>query len=361
VTRAPALLVLFLFVALVLPACTGEDEPAATGPAQASQTTTGSGAADTNADSSSSDGPGGLEDVPEIVQDVLPSVVAILVETEQGTGGGSGVIWSEDGTIVTNDHVVATATDVQVVFASGERVDAEVRATDPQTDLAIVQVDRDGLPPATFSDSFPAVGSLAIAMGSPLGFQNTVSAGIISGLHRILPADPGGAALMTDLIQTDAAISPGNSGGALVDGEGEVIGINEAYIPPSSGAVAIGFAIPAPIVTDTVEELIANGEASHAFLGIQPAPLTPQIAERFNIETETGVVVLDLVAGSAAEAAGLEPGDVIVLIGDREIAQVEDLFAVIQASDPGETVTVTVLRGGDRREFDVTFADRPPS
>lgn len=338
--------------ALTLAACSSDDEPRES----ATVTTTVTSAEV----STPATGGGGLDAVPDIVERVAPSVVAILVETPQGSGSGSGVILSEDGTIVTNDHVVDGATNVEVVFASGERVDAEVLAGDAQTDLAVVKVDREGLPAAKFNTDVPRVGSLAIAIGSPLGFQNSVSAGIISGLNRILPAGQN-AAPQVDLIQTDAAISPGNSGGALVDGSGQVIGINEAYIPPSTGAVAIGFAIPSSVVTDTVEELIDDGEASLAFLGVQPAPLTPELAQQFGLDVETGVVVLDVVEGSAAEQAELQPGDVIIRIADREIAGVEDLFAELRNRDAGETVTVTVVRDGEEQQIEVTFAERPQS
>lgn len=340
--------------ALALAGCTGDDG-SSEGATTVTRTVTSGAPA-----SSNGGGDGGRASIPDLVDRVAPSVVALLVETPQGSGSGSGVIWSEDGTIVTNDHVVDGATNVEVVFASGERVDAEVLAGDAQTDLAVVQVDREGLPAATFNTTVPRVGSLAIAIGSPLGFQNSVSAGIISGLNRILPAGQN-AAPQVDLIQTDAAISPGNSGGALVDGSGEVIGINEAYIPPSTGAVAIGFAIPGSVVTDTVEELINDGEASLAFLGVQPAPLTPELAQQFGLDVETGVVVLDVVEGSAAEQAELQPGDVIVRIADREIASVEDLFAELRNRDAGETVTVTVVRDGEEQQVEVTFAERPQS
>lgn len=344
--------VLAAVAALTLAACSGDDEPRES----ATVTTT----VTTAQVATPATGGGGRDAIPDIVDRVAPSVVALLVETPQGSGSGSGVIWSEDGTIVTNDHVVDGATNVEIVFASGERVDAEVLAGDAQTDLAVVQVDRDGLPAATFNTDVPRVGSLAIAIGSPLGFQNSVSAGIISGLNRILPAGQN-AAPQVDLIQTDAAISPGNSGGALVDGSGRVIGINEAYIPPSTGAVAIGFAIPASVVTDTVEELINDGEASLAFLGVQPAPLTPELAQQFGLDVETGVVVLDVVEGSAAEQAELQPGDVVVRIADRKIASVEDLFAELRNRDAGETVTVSIVRDGEEQEVEVTFAERPQS
>ncbi|HZB59845.1 MAG TPA: trypsin-like peptidase domain-containing protein, partial [Actinomycetota bacterium] len=171
-------------------------------------------------------------DIPGVVRKVEPSVVTIA--HDQGTG--SGVVWSKDGVVVTNAHVVGDVERVEVAFFDGRRADGRVRATDPDTDLAVVDVERGDLQPATFQKTLPAVGELAVAMGSPLGFQNTITAGIISGLHREIPGSAEqGIRSLVDLIQTDAAISPGNSGGALVNGQGEVVGINVAYIPPEQG------------------------------------------------------------------------------------------------------------------------------
>ena len=160
-----------------------------------------------------------FERIPEIVQRVSPSIVTVMVRTAQGQALGSGVIWDSNGTIVTNNHVVEGATSVRVVFASGTTVTAHVKGTDPVYDLAVVTVDKQGLPAATFASSLPEVGEAAIAMGSPLGFENTVTAGIVSALHRSIPSG-GRAPGLVDLIQTDAPISPGNSGGGLLDASG---------------------------------------------------------------------------------------------------------------------------------------------
>lgn len=183
-------------------------------------------------------------DIPGIVASVEGSVVAILTDA----GEGSGVVWSEDGLVVTNFHVIAQAGEVAVAFADGERSPAEVLEVAPRSDLAILRTERTGLPAATFSRDLPEIGELALAIGNPLGFENTVTAGIVSGLHRTIPGSAAQTLALVDLIQTDAPISPGNSGGALVDAAGEVMGINVAYIPPNPqqgrGAVSIGFAIP---------------------------------------------------------------------------------------------------------------------
>ncbi|MGH9231326.1 MAG: S1C family serine protease [Acidimicrobiales bacterium] len=293
--------------------------------------------------------------IPDVVREVEPSVVAILTDR----GEGSGVIWDQDGTIVTNHHVVAQATDPEVAFADGKRSPADLVASDPITDLAVLSADRDGLPAAEPARTLPEVGELAIAIGNPLGFENTVTAGIVSGLHRSIPGSARTTPALVDLIQTDAPISPGNSGGALVDADGRIIGINVAYIPPAARAVSIGFAIPAPTVRDVVGQLLDDGDVSHAFLGIRPAPLTPEIASRLGADVDAGVVVLDVVSGGPAEDAGMTPGDVITAIDDQQIDTVEDLLATLRDHAPGDEITVAVAREGDTVELTVTLTDRP--
>jgi serine protease DegQ len=296
--------------------------------------------------------------IPAIVDAVAPSIVAVLVSSGQGEGEGSGVVWSGDGVVVTNDHVVSGAQDVVVALASGERVPATVEASDPITDLAVLRVDREGLPAAEFAEELPAVGELAVAMGNPLGFENTVTAGIVSGLHRSIPSG-GQTPALVDLIQTDAAISPGNSGGALVGTDGTVMGINVAYIPPQAQAVAIGFAIPAPTVVDVVAQLLEEGEVSHAFLGVRPAPLSPQLAQQAGLDTEEGVAVLAVIEGSGAEEAGLEPGDVIVTADGEPLRSVEDLFETLRDRNPGDRLELEIVRDGDRQAITVELTGRP--
>ena len=298
-----------------------------------------------------------FERIPLIVQRVAPSIVTIFVQTAQGQAEGSGVIWEPGGRIVTNNHVVAGATQLQVVFASGARVAAHVKATDPLYDLAVVTVDRTGLPSATFATRLPQVGQLAIAIGSPLGFANTVTSGIVSALHRSIPSG-GQAPGLVDLVQTDAPISPGNSGGALVNANGQVIGINVAYIPPQAQAVSIGFAIPAPTVVDDVRQLIAKGKAVHAFLGIQPAEVTPEIARQFGLGVTSGALVQEVVPNSAAARAGLRQGDVIVAFGGQRVHSVEDLQAALRRHKPGDRVPVTVWRNGKNVRIEVTLSGR---
>ena len=295
-------------------------------------------------------------DIPALVGKVEPAVVTI----SHDQGSGSGVVWSKDGVVVTNAHVVGEVRQVEVAFFDGRRADGRVRATDPDTDLAVVDVERDDLQPATFQKTLPAVGELAVAMGSPLGFQNTITAGIISGLHREIPGSAQqGIRSLVDLIQTDAAISPGNSGGALVNAEGQVVGINVAYIPPEQGAVAIGFAIPGATAVDVVGQLLRNGRATHSYLGINPNQVTREIAAQLGLDQARGVVVLEVVEGSPAAEADVRPGDVITSMDDAGIDTVEDLFSELRQRRPGTQARMTIIRNGRSQEVTVTLADRP--
>ena len=297
--------------------------------------------------------PGSVPSIPDLVDQLQPSVVSIALEG----GEGSGVIIGENE-IVTNNHVVQENPTVQVVLASGRRLEATVEARDEFTDLALLTVEGADLPPARFADSLPRVGELAIAIGNPLGFEKTVTAGIISGLHRAIPAGAAQTPALVDLIQTDAPISPGNSGGALLNGRGEVVGINVAYIPPQTGSVALGFAIPAGTVTSVIEQLRTSGRARHPFLGVGPGELTPQIAEQLGIDAEAGVLVLEVTSGSGADRAGLREGDVIVGWKGEPVATVEDLLTKIRASEPGETVEIEYIRNDERHTTEARLGER---
>ncbi|WP_247827498.1 S1C family serine protease [Arthrobacter antioxidans] len=352
--RTP-LIALMCALLLGVTGCTDTNGDDAAAPSQmqggtgspSSGTDTGTGAARSGAEEDMG--------IPDIVEAVQPSVVTIF--TEEGLG--SGVIYTEDGLILTNEHVIRGNEDVEVAFADGQRVSGTVEAADTVSDLALVQADRSDLPAATFQADLPRIGELAVVIGSPLGFENTATAGIVSGLHREIPGSAATSQSLVDLIQTDAAISPGNSGGAVVNGQGEIMGISEAYIPPSQGAVALGFAIPASIATEVAEELRADGTADHAFMGLAPGPLTPRIAEQLNLEDTTGVVVLSVPPGGPADDAGIRPGDIITRIGDEEISAPEDLLAALRQHDPGDTVPVQLRRDATTRTVDVTLADRP--
>jgi serine protease Do len=222
---------------------------------------------------------------------------------------------------------------------------------DRSTELAVIKVDRGNLPAAIFSDDNDlAVGELAVAIGSPSGFQSTVTAGIISGLNREVPARLTGGQqdqALIDLIQTDAPISPGSSGGALANRDGEVVGINVAYLPPQqTGAESIGFAIPADTVTSVADQLIDNGRVSNPFLGIRYRDLTPEIAEQFSLSAANGVIIIEVEPRSPADAAGLRREDAITALGSTRIEDSGDLLGALRDYRPGDTVTLTVVRGG---------------
>jgi S1-C subfamily serine protease len=336
-------------VAAVLGACGSASTPTPT------TTTAGTSPAATQAAESSSR-------IPQIVQRVQPSIVTIFAEQNTGQaeasqGVGSGVIYRSDGIILTNHHVVANASRLQVALADGNRVPGRVIATDPDTDLAVIRVERDRLPAAEFQKALPQVGELAVVLGSPLGFEKTVTAGIVSGLHRAIPGSASETRALVDLIQTDAAISPGNSGGAMVDASGRVLGISVAYVPPQQGAVAVGFAIPAATATRVAEELLQNGRVRHAYLGLQPAALTPEIARELHVAG--GALVYAVAPDGPAAKAGIRPGDVMTAVGAQKIASIEELFAALRQHDPGERVAITYVRDGETRSAQAQITDRP--
>lgn len=341
-----------LVTSLTLAGCTATDEAA-----QDSAPPADSTAEATEENNDAAGAPAAeVADIPRIIDDVQPSVVTIFLERG---GLGSGVIYSEDGLILTNEHVVRGAEEVQVAFADGQRVSGTVVATDAVTDLALVQADRTGLPPAEFQTELPEVGELAIVIGSPLGFENTATAGIISGLHREIPGSATNSQSLVDLVQTDAAISPGNSGGALVNARGQVVGISEAYIPPQAGAVSLGFAIPAGTAVEVAEELLEDGSAEHAFLGVAPRTVTPQIAQQLGVSVEQGVAVLAVEEGSPAEEAGIRTGDIMVALDGEPLASSEQLLARLRGFNPGETVTAELMREGETAEVEITLGERP--
>lgn len=351
--RLPALVALLLLAGSAS-ACTGSDEnpPAASG-----SSTAPAAEAVATAAAALASMPAGFADIPDVVARVDPSVVTVVVA---GRGLGSGVVYRTGGIIVTNAHVIAGARQVEVELADGTRVPAQVVAADEDTDLAVLRAERKNLPAATFQPVQPRVGELVMAMGSPLGFQNSVTAGIVSGLGREIPdaAAQGGRALV-DLMQTDAAISPGNSGGALVNARGEIVGINEAYIPPSVGAVNLGFAIPAATVIDVVDQLLATGSAVHPYLGVNTTTLTREIAEYLGLAVDEGVLVTGIPREGPATAAGIRPGDVMVAFNDRDVRTQEAFLGELRGVKPGQRVTVKVQRGDETVTLPVTIGRRP--
>jgi serine protease Do len=295
-------------------------------------------------------GPIAVPSAADVVARVAPSVVTVRT----GNGVGSGVVYQPD-VVITNQHVVGRARDVTINYADGTSSDGTVLAVDEVTDLAVIRTARGGLPVPEYHTELPRPGDPVLAIGSPLGFEGTVTSGIVSALNRQIPGSATESSALVDLIQVDAAISPGNSGGALLDAAGRVIGINQAYIPPAAGAVSLGFAIPAATVVDIADQLLADGSATHPVLGVSVTRLTPEIGSAFGIDTESGALVARVLPGGPAAAAGMQPGDVVVALGDQEVGSVEDLLGALRATEPGQQTTVTIERGGERRQLSVTI------
>ncbi|MCW3011533.1 MAG: HtrA2 peptidase [Solirubrobacterales bacterium] len=273
---------------------------------------------------------------------------------DDGTATGSGFVVDADGTIVTNAHVVGESKDVTVRFdEDDEPVRAQVRGTDPSTDIAVLKIDPEAaggrvqpLPLAKEGDV--NVGDTALAIGNPFGLERTATAGIVSATGRQIEA-PNGFSI-AGAIQTDAPINPGNSGGPLLDGEGRVLGVNSQILTGgANGNVGIGFAVPSTTVADVLPELKAGRRITRPYLGVQSS-------ER---PSGAGALVADVVEGGPGARGGLRARDVIVQVGDTEVARPDDVAAAIEGRKPGDVVPVTVLRGGERRTLDVRLGTRP--
>jgi S1-C subfamily serine protease len=301
--------------------------------------------------------PGGSS-VADVATAVLPSVALVEVSTGQGQGSGSAVVYSADGVLITNNHVVEDAQEVTVVTADSERLQAEVVATDPASDLAVLRVETEQeLPVIRFAEEPPKVGETAIAVGSPFGLESTVTTGIVSATERVVPAPD---APLVGMLQTDAAINPGNSGGALVNDRGELIGINTAILSETGANNGIGFAIPVSTVLAVTEQLLETGEVSYAQLGVIGASVTPSIAERFGLEASEGAIIDEVAEGSAADEAGVQPDDIVVALGDERITSMDDLFAAVRQLQPGDETVIVVIRDGEELTLPVTLGEAPP-
>ncbi len=315
----------------------------------------------------------GLPDVASVVERVMPAVVQVLVEIERtdrfgrtttSAAQGSGFFFDAAGYILTNNHVVEDATSVEVALASRERIPAEVVGTDPDTDLAVLKVDRDLVADfvvLTLGDTEATrIGEWVIAIGSPLGFAGSVTVGVVSAKGRSLTLD--GDVQLRDLVQTDAVINPGNSGGPLLNLRGEVIGINTAIIRGrlSSGqeAEGIGFAISMRTAVPVSAQLIENGRMIRPRLGVSIADVTPLLAAERDLAVDEGVLVLGLVAGAPAERAGIAVDDVIVAVDGTPVASTAELVSrFLTDYRLGDTVSVTVDRRGERLTFEMVLEE----
>ena len=255
---------------------------------------------------------------------------------------GSGFVLSPDGFIVTNNHVVEDSTDIQVKLADGRELPATVIGRDSKTDLALLKVEATGLPVIPLGDSAALqVGEPVMAIGNPFGLEQTVTTGIVSATGRVIGSGP-----YDNFIQTDASINPGNSGGPLLNGRGEVIGINTAIFSRSGGSVGIGFAVPSSLAKSVITQLAEHGTVERGWLGVSIQPLTKELAKGFKRSDASGALVSSVVEGSPAEKAGVKPGDVIVELDGKKVAKSEDLPRLVADVRIGSEVPLTVVRGG---------------
>jgi S1-C subfamily serine protease len=295
--------------------------------------------------------------VVRVAEALRPAVVNLRAGQGRREGSGSGILFTPDGFLLTNAHVVGGQERVRIRLNDGRELSGRLVGADPWTDLAVVQAEASGLPHSTFGDSARLrVGQLVVAIGSPLGFESTVTAGVISALGRTLRSITGH--LVDNVIQTDAALNPGNSGGPLVDSRGRVIGINTAIIRPAQG---ICFAIPINMAKDILPQLMQHGRVVRGYLGLHArnVPLPRALVRQFGLEQASGVEVLAIEPGSPADQAGLLEGDVIVSLGDKPVPTIDELHKVLTQISVGVPVSVVFLRGQRRIERLAVPAEYP--
>jgi len=289
--------------------------------------------------------------VPEIFKPFFGQNEQVRERPFRGLGSGV-IIDAKKGYIVTNHHVINQADDIQVMLDDGRQIDAKFIGSDPESDVALLQIKADDLTEISLSDSDKLrVGDFTVAIGNPFGLGQTVTSGIVSALGR------SGLNLenLENFIQTDAAINSGNSGGALVNLRGELIGINTAIIGPNGGNVGIGFAIPANMVDNLVKQIIEFGEVRRGVLGIAGQPLTPELAKNFGHKTKYGAFINQVMPNSAAEDAGLQPGDIIVKVNGKNIKGFAELRAKVATLGAGSQVELAVVRNGKMESFTATL------
>jgi putative serine protease PepD len=315
----------------------------------------------------------------EVAAAVEPSVVSVKVQAGQSSGEGSGVILDTSGRILTNNHVVSEAANggtIQVVLSDGRTFEASIVGRDPATDLAVIKLDAapSGLKAATLGDSSAVrVGDAVMALGNPLGLSDTVTTGIVSAVDRPVttsaaesqtPLGSSGEAVVTNAIQTDAAVNPGNSGGALVDSRGRVIGITSSIASlgavagsSQSGSIGLGFAIPINAAKDVADQLVKGGTAQHAWMGVS---LSEGTAAADGAQRQAAILQSVAADGPSAKA-GLKTGDAVIAIDGEAVSGADSLVAQIRERKPGATVALTVVRDGSTQKVDVTLGTRPTS
>jgi len=275
----------------------------------------------------------------------------------RSAGLGSGVIVSREGYILTNNHVVEAADDIEVSLNDGRSFHAREVGRDPESDLAVLRIEADGeLPAITFAqpDSL-AVGDVVLAIGNPFGVGQTVTMGIVSALGR----SHLGINTFENFIQTDAAINPGNSGGALVDANGHLVGINAAIFSRSGGSLGIGFAIPTSLAREVLDQIIRSGTVTRGWIGVEIQEMTPELAESFGLADTRGALIAGVVRGGPADRAGMRPGDVLLAIGDVDISGPRQMLNVISRLAPGSRDAFHVRRSGRELDIELEIGTRP--
>lgn len=269
---------------------------------------------------------------------------------------GSGVIVSTQGYILTNNHVIEAADEIEVALADGRKAVARVVGTDAETDLAVIKIDLDKLPAITLGRLDQSqVGDVVLAIGNPFGVGQTVTMGIVSALGR----NHLGINTFENFIQTDAAINPGNSGGALIDTNGHLLGINTAIYSRSGGSLGIGFAIPVTTVKSVMDSIIRTGHVVRGWIGVEPQDITPELAESFGLSQKTGAIIAGVLRGGPADRAGIRPGDILVTINGQAVTDTTELLNLVAQLQPGASVNMSILRKDQPSDLNVVIGRRP--
>jgi S1-C subfamily serine protease len=304
----------------------------------------------------------------------VSSPFGLLPQEQRSTATGSGFVIDQDGHILTNAHVVEGANKIEVQIGdSDQAVSATLVGSDPSSDVAVLDVDADGLHPLPLGDPGELqVGDPVVAIGNPYGLDRTVTSGIVSALQREIQA-PNGFSI-DNVIQTDAAINPGNSGGPLIDAAGRVVGINSQIASSSGGSEGVGFAIPIDTAQDVANQIIEHGEVQHAYLGISGADVTPEIASALDLPVKQGAMVAEALNGGPASDAGIRGaggeasiggqrfpigGDIIVAIDGKQVSGMDEVTQAVDSHQPGDRITLTVVRNRERRDVEVELGTRP--
>jgi len=276
-------------------------------------------------------------------------------QTQRSQGLGSGVIVSDKGYILTNQHVVDAADEIEVALSDGRKLRARTVGSDPETDLAVLQVTATGLPSITFGDADTLrPGDVVLAIGNPFGVGQTVTMGIVSGLGRTP-----GINTFENFIQTDAAINPGNSGGALVDASGNLVGINTAIYSQSGGSLGIGFSIPASTARRVLESIVETGSVKRGWIGVEAQEITAELAESFKLGSTSGALIAGVLRGGPAEKAGIKPGDILTTVAGKPVRNTASMLDLVASLTPGKSSTLKLMRNNREMQLEVEVGTRP--